>query len=296
MYGQQTLQDITFLILYGGVAVLALMAALYLLLRRANAIEPAVNPPLTLRRWTAAFLAAAAASHVWWFVLGYFWMTDDRLLRNITVILLDHATLVPLAMAVLLAMLQDRCRPLWPWFAVQTPVVAAAVMGIVWHDWFWGYTVAHYWQLTIVIAFVAYYVFALRQYGRWLRDNFADLEHKEVWQSLVFALALFVVYEMYTSNMGQLSREYLSQMLTVAIVGFFVWRVETLQRLASVAKNVDDSLPEPATFSDMDAGLQGVVTATAGTQEEDLPGAKGSAIPSNIGQLLKRTARRLGFT
>ena len=26
---------------------------------------------------------------------------------------------------------------------------------------------------------------ALRQYGRWLRDNYADLEHKEVWQSFV---------------------------------------------------------------------------------------------------------------
>ena len=28
-------------------------------------------------------------------------------------------------------------------------------------------------------------VCAIRTYGHWLRDNYADLEHKEVWQSFV---------------------------------------------------------------------------------------------------------------
>ena len=281
MYGQQTLQDITFLMLYGGVAVLALMAALYLLLRRANAIEPTVNPPLALRRWTAAFLAAAAASHVWWFVFGYYWMTDDRLVRNITVILLDHATLVPLVMAVLLTMLQDRRRPLWPWLVVQTPMVAAAIMGFVWHDWFWGYEVAHYWQVAAIIAFIVYYLFQLRQYDRWLRDNYADLEHKEVWQSLAFAVAFFVVYEIYTSNAGETMREYLAQMLTVAIAVIFVWRVETLQRLESQPqplvprKKATDRRSSPA-------GLQGK------------NGAGGEAL-SNIGDLLKEKCEKTGL-
>ena len=47
---------------------------------------------------------------------------------------------------------------------------------------------------------------SLRHYGRWLRDN-------------------------YSSNGGALFREYLSQVLTVAIIAFLVWRVETLQEL-----------------------------------------------------------------
>ena len=239
MYGQQTLQDITFLILYGSVAVLALVAALYLLLRRANAFVPSVNPPRSLRRWTAAFLFAALASHVWWFVLGFYWMTDDRLVRNITVILLDHATLVPLVMAVLLQMLQDRRRSLWPWLVAEASVVVTAVVGIVRRDWFLGYDVSHYCQLAVIAGFIIYYIYALRQYGRWLCDNFADLEHKEVWQSLVFAVGLFVVYEIYTSNAGETSREYLAQVLSIAIFAFLVWRVETLQRLeADVAEIV----------------------------------------------------------
>ena len=45
------------------------------------------------------------------------------------------------------------------------------------------------------------------------------------------ALVFFAIYGLYTSNMGALSREYLSQVLTVAIVAFLVWRAETLEEL-----------------------------------------------------------------
>ena len=77
-------------------------------------------------------------------------------------------------------------------------------------------------------------MWAVRQYGRWLRDNYADLEHKEVWQSLVFALALLAVYLVYTSNSGELMREYLSQVISIVIIAFLVWRVETLQELEEI--------------------------------------------------------------
>lgn len=245
MYGEQSLQDLVFMMLYGGVAMLAVVAALYLTFRHANAIAPGVTSPKALRLWTAAFFLASALSHVWWYVLGSCWLTDDRLVRNITVIMLDHITLVPLVIAVLLKLLQDRRRPIWPWLLAQLPVVVAAVMGISMHSLFFGYEMAHYWQLAVITVFVVYYIFELRQYGRWLRDNFADLEHKEVWQSLLFAIVLFVVYEIYTTNAGELLKEYLAQVLTVAIIAFLIWRVETLQRL-----EINDE-PTPNT-SDLD--------------------------------------------
>ena len=231
MFELQGLHDPLFLMLYGAAGCLALLACVYLLFRRSNSLAPDVKSSVVIRRWTAAFMLAIVGSHVWWYALGVVWMTDDRLLRNITVISLDHATLVPLVMVVLLRMLQDQQRPVWLWLLMQVPVVIFGVMGIVERDWIYGFTLAHYWQLCTIVGFVVYYAFALRRYGRWLRDNYADLEHKEIWQSLVFALALFAVYELYTSNMGQLSREYLSQVLTVAIVVFLVWRVEMLQEL-----------------------------------------------------------------
>jgi AraC-like DNA-binding protein len=240
MYGQQSLQDLVFMMLYGGVAMLAFIAAFYLLFRRANAFSPSIMPPKSLHRWTAAFFIAVALSHVWWYVLGVCWLTDDRLVRNITVIMLDHITLVPLVMGMLLCMLQDCRRPLWPWVLAQMPVMVAALMGISLHSEFYGYEMAHYWQLAVIIVFVVYYIHALMKYGRWLRENFADLEHKEVWQSLVFVVVLFVFYEVYTTNAGELTKEYMAQVVSIVIVAFLLWRVETLQRLEAVGETDAD--------------------------------------------------------
>ena len=233
MYEYRGLQDVFFMMLYGGVAFFALLACLYLLFRRGNAFSKDLRSSRVLRRWTAGLMAAMAASHVWWYVIGVFWLEDDRLVRNITAILLDHVTLVPLVMAVLLAMLQDRRRPLWPWLVAQVPVVVAAVVGIAQRSMFFGYELAHYWQLAVTIVFVVYYIYALRQYGRWLLDNYADLERKEVWQSLVFVIVLLAVYVIYTSNAGELVKEYLSQVINIVIIAFLLWRVETLQELES---------------------------------------------------------------
>ena len=248
----------TFVALYCVAAFAALVAGVYLLCRRGNAFMQEEGTDSTkmietptkelvhvgydlrmrssprLRRWTAALMAAIVASHVWWYILGQVWLTDDRLVRNIVAIALDHVTLVPLTMAVLLAMLQDHRRRLLPWLVAEvSAVVVTAVVGIAGRDEFWGYDVLTYCQLVIIAGFIVYYAFALRHYGGWLRDNYSSLEHKEVWQSLAFALGLFVVYAVYSSNGGALFREYLSQVITLVIVAFLVWRVETLQELPS---------------------------------------------------------------
>jgi hypothetical protein len=240
MFDYRGLQDVLFIALYCGVAFLALLSAVYLLFRRRNVfmqppphLDLEVHSSLRLRRWTAALLAAMAASHVWWYAIGQWWLADDWLVRTILVIMLDHAMLVPLVMGVLLRMLQDRRRPLWPWLVAQLPVVMFAVVGMDGRSWYYGYELSHYYQLAVCAVFVVYYIFALRQYGRWLRDNYADLEHKDVWQSLAFAVVLFAVYSLYTSNMGEMAREYLSQVISIVIIGFLLWRVETLEELPS---------------------------------------------------------------
>lgn len=70
MYQHQGLNDVFFLMLYGAAAMFALVACCYLLFRRVNVIAGGVASPVGLRRWAAAFLAAVAASHVWWALLG----------------------------------------------------------------------------------------------------------------------------------------------------------------------------------------------------------------------------------
>ena len=135
----------------------ALLAAVYLLLRRGNAfMGEEVHSSMRLRHWTAGLLVAMTASHVWWYAIGIYWLADDRLVRNITTILLDHITLVPLTMAMLLAMLQDRRRPLWPWLVMQLPVVIFAIVGIDERSSFCGCELPHYWQLAMVAVFITY--------------------------------------------------------------------------------------------------------------------------------------------
>ena len=76
-----------------------------------------------------------------------------------------------------------------------------------------------------------YYVRAVRQYGRWLLDNYADLECKEVWQSLLLLAFILFVHMAYSNNEGTLFMEYLAQVNTLVIIAFLLWRVETLQEL-----------------------------------------------------------------
>lgn len=265
MYGQQGLQDFLFLMLYGGVAMIALIAGFYLLMRRANAIAPDVTPPTVLRRWTAVFFITAALSHMWWYALGVHWLTDDLFVRNIVAVTLDDITLIPLVMSMLLRMLQDRQRKVWPWYLAQIPILAAATAGIVTHSEFYGFDMMHYWQLLVIIVFVVYYIHALKHYGHWLRENYADLEHKELWKSLLFVIVLFIFFEVYTTNAGQMLKEYLSQLITIVIVAFLLWRVETLQKL----EVKEDPIIEP--------------------DKQELPSV---SVPSGIGSLLHKYCER----
>ena len=231
MYGYQGLGHMLYLMLYGGAATLAVIACLFLLFRQGNAFAPAVTPPLRLRRTAAAFMASVAASHVWWVVLGSYWLTDDRTLRNVVAIGLDSLTLVPTMMATLLCMLQDRRRPLWPIAAAMLPVaVAVIVLGIVMRSELYEPVVQIY-MLTMAFVFIVYMVDAVRRYGRWLRDNFADLEHKEVWQSLVLLAVILLLFVGYKTNYGGMPSEYTVQLGTYVLIIFLVWRVETLSSL-----------------------------------------------------------------
>lgn len=239
MYEHEGLQDMFFIMLYGGSTMMAVLAGLYLWLRSGNAVNREMESPKELRRWAAAFLASVAASHVWWAMLGTVWLTDDRLTRNIIAITLDRISFIPLMMCVLLRMLQDRRRPLWPIAIAMVPFIVVAIVSIVTHNNSFEWFVEGY-SLLLGLTFIIYYIHVLRNYGRWLHDNFADLEHKEVWQSLLLLACILLVYVVYTTNEGALAIEYLAQVLTLVIIGFVVWRVEMLQSLTVDETEIED--------------------------------------------------------
>ena len=231
MMYEQIREDTLFIILYAGVTFMAMMASCYLLLRRANAIAPDVTPPLRLRRWTGALFAAIALSHVWYMPIFFLTSSEDIKMCDLTGGLLDSLTYFPLAIAVLFAMLQDRRRPLWPVAVMMAPMIAGNAWDLATRSYallpmIYGY------YLLMCVGLILYMIRASRQYGRWLRDNFSDLEHKEVWQSFVVLAAMLLMFAIYA--LANESRAYVYAMLVVCtvLIGYLLWRVETLSDLS----------------------------------------------------------------
>lgn len=227
---QQLYSDLVYVMFYGGVTLLALVAGAYLLFRRGNAIAPEITPPLRLRRWVAAFFVLMALGHVWWLLLTCFRVISDPWLAIVVGAGLDSMTLVPAMMAMLLVMLQDRRRPLWPFFVAVVPAVAILVISMIYRsDTFILLLKVYLFLLGIV--FMIMMVQAVRQYGRWLRDNYADLEHKEVWQSFVAIFVCVLILWFYIMMGSGRIFAYIVQVNDLVLIGLLLWRVETLQRL-----------------------------------------------------------------
>ena len=131
MYWEPLLQDISFLLLYGGVIMLEVLAALYLLFRRGNAIAQDVTSSVRLRRWAAAFLLADAISHISWYTGVSYPIKGDTMVSYWVCGCVDVVVLLPTMMGTFLAMLQDRRRPVWPFAAGLLPAVAAYVICIL---------------------------------------------------------------------------------------------------------------------------------------------------------------------
>ena len=217
-----------FFTLYGITGVVPLLAALYLLLRRANAIAPGVTPPLRLRRWTASFFAVTTLAHVWW-ILFYIYSSDLQSMSYLVLAMFDSVLLFVTFAGMLLAMLQDRRRPVWPALVTMIPFVAlcGAVMAFP-SKLIEQITMAY--LVLLGLLFTAHMIFAIRQYGRWLNDNYADLENKKVWLCQAVALVcmlLFVLY-VFATDMVLI---WLIHVIELVLVGLLLWRVETLPNL-----------------------------------------------------------------
>lgn len=250
MYEHRGLDDIFYIMLFGAAATLALIGCLYLFLRPVNVVNPGINPPRRLRFWSASFLAFVFLSHVWWVLLGLVFFTDDRYMRNVLAIGLDSFTLFPTLIATLLSTQQDRLRPLWPVAVSLVPIVFSfVILGIFLRSPYYEVFMQVY-LLTFAISFTIYMSFALRSYGRWLNDNYADLEHKELWQSGLLLVVILFIFISYKINYGGLFSEYLTQLNSVVLVIFMVWRVETLHCLCPNDDNLSPSKDECLPSSD----------------------------------------------
>ncbi|MBO4634197.1 MAG: AraC family transcriptional regulator [Bacteroidales bacterium] len=260
MEAQAILQDVFFVTLYGGVTMLNAVAALYLLLRRGNAIAPDVTSPVRVRRWAAAFMLVTTLSHVLWLLYA----GHPSPTAYVVTCGLDIILLIPTISGVMLSMLQDRHRPVWPVLLLLVPALVLMALSILRGDDVLYVSISIY-VIALYALLMLYMFFAVRRYGRWLRDNYADLEHKEIWQSLLILAVFLLFFIIYSSTSeGRLVIVYLLQIDSIIIVALLLWRVETLQQLSE-----SNSLAEELA-------------------EDEQKTAAQPAIPSSIGPLLKK--------
>ena len=268
MYEHLNLEIILFFMFYAAVAMMALMASCYLLFRDGNAFAAHISSPIRLRRWTAAFFASIAFGHVWYLPTYFLSSSHDVLLCGLVGGLLDCLTFFPLEIVILLAMLQDRKRPLWPIALMLAPPVVGMAWGVINCSDALMPMIRIYFLL-LSISLIIYMVREVRRYGRWLRDNYADLEHKEVWQSFLVLTVIFIASDFYVGGYGLPVYEYVSQSCAIVLIFYLLWRVETLSDL---------SVSQPILHEEEKT------TSTENEESDALP----LSISSNIGTLLKQ--------
>ena len=237
---QITPLSILYLQLHGAGTAVCVVLFLYLLLCRGKAIAPDITPPARLRRWAAALFGVMALAHVWW-ILFYTYSDDTSSVIYGLLVAIDCMALPPVFVGTLLNMLQDRRRPLWPIFIVMTPCAVIAVLQTALPDIDLT-TPNMIYGLVLAVAVIIYMVVAVRQYGRWLRMNYADLEHKEVWfcLTLLTGLMLLLMSYEYTDNYVMST---IAHLTGFPLAGLLLWRVETLPLLEETLEQKPHTIP-----------------------------------------------------
>ena len=293
-YEQMSIGTLLFAMLYGGTALAAAIACLYLCLRRGNAFAADITPSKSLRHWAAAFYANIFLSHVWW---GVFCIYFNKILTVewLFIVIIDVTTLLTTIAGTLFSMLQDSKRYVWPVIIGTIPYMALQGLGVFYSNE--GYLLVAATYITLfLIAFTIYMVWAVRQYGRWLRDNYADLEHKEVWGSHVVVIIVFLLILIDEVNYGNIIICFLEQITQIVLFGFLLWRVETLPQLAEESgaegSMAEGSMAEqaysPSVPEDTEQATDLPLAAEETQETDSLAEEKQTlAIPTNIDQLLE---------
>ena len=162
---------------------------------------------------------------------------------------------------------------MWPVGVMVAPLVVGMAVCIgsrseVLRPWLYGYF------LLMAVGFTIYMVREVRRYGRWLCDNYADLEHKELWQSFVVLAAIMLTFGYYVVGDGGKAYEYIVQVCGLLLIGYLLWRVETLSDL-SLPIQTDEVIAIE------DAVVETVVT-------ENVEDNAQPSVRKNIGPLLKQ--------
>lgn len=215
------------------------IAAGYLLWSRRNAWGDEIIINHRLRRQAGYAILAIAGSYVFLLLcLGVLSDVETSMFCSAT---FDGIITYPLIFRFLLLLLQDKQR--WkPYY--YAPFLLYLVPLIGWlcsHSLKWG--TVYVTMVTIVIAsFIVYYLFAIRNYKRFLLNNYADIEQKEVGWSLGIILIFFLINLPYMLIFKNPYICFVFYGCEILFVGFLVVHIDKQQVLENTPSNDADNM------------------------------------------------------
>jgi AraC-like DNA-binding protein len=151
-------------------------------------------------------------------------------------------------------MLHDRRRLLWPVAAMMAPLVVALALCVISRSKDYMPFVYVYFYI-MSAGLLIYLVHGLWRYSRWLRDNYADLEHKEIWQSCLVLGFIMITFGIYVGGLDWKAYETVIQICDLIIVCFVVWRVETISDLSNMESDSADMEEEESSEEETDTSF-----------------------------------------
>ena len=209
--------------------------AVYLLVSKRNAFGSEIVTDQRLRRKAGWMILI--------YVLVYlaniplcFWLSDNQQLLEMVSVTLDMMVTYPTVFYFMLELLQDRRRwdnRLW-WLSL---LAVMPLTGWLLTHWSWWIGVLYGLYLTELVTFIVWYVRATKAYHRFLADNYADLEHKElVWSwmilSSIFLSTINYLLTMFQSDMHTIVVcTYAIHLADTIFIALIVWHIDRQQVL-----------------------------------------------------------------
>lgn len=235
-----------YMIHFAVMATIMMTVAVYLLVSKRNAFGHELIVDQRLRRRAGWMILACTLSYLANIPL-VLWLEDNMQLLQMISLTIDMTICFPIELRFMIALLQDRqggSNRIW-WFSgiALMPLTGWLLTGQTWCMW-----TVYALYMTAVTAFIAWYIRATMAYRRFLADNYADLERKEiVWSWIVLAFMVFSVVNymlmLYQSEVYDiLEYSYALHLADILLVGVIMWRIDHQQVLEPlVEESMDES-------------------------------------------------------
>ena len=238
-----------YLIHFAVMMTILIMMAVYLLTSRRNAFGTELVTDQRLRR--------KAGRLIFIYTLIYLtnipmvlWLADDLQLLQMASVTVDMTIWCPVVLHFLLELLQDRRhwdnRLLLISVLAVMPLTGWLLTGHAWWKW-----AAYGMYIAEVVFFIGWYIRAAIAYHRFLADNYADLEHKEVTWSWIILSSMFFSLINYLLMLFQSDMQicvdlsYIFHLADILFIGIIVWYIDHQQILEPLTAEAEvEKLPK----------------------------------------------------